>query len=80
MEVVDTIWYASVTCDTVIWDVCFGEEVSDLSGRIDDWRANDTDRVRDIGAPDVRLQEGSVYLTCVYDCTSLSVEGADVVL
>ena len=72
MKVVDTVRNTSAAC--------FGEEVRNLRGRVDDGCADDTDRVRDVGTSNVRLQERSVYLTRIDDCARLGVEGTNVVL
>jgi hypothetical protein len=60
MEVVDTIRSARIARNAIVRDVGLGEKVCDLGLGIDDRRADDTDRVGNVGTSNVRLQEGWV--------------------
>ena len=58
MEIVHSIVGSGVACSSKIRYVCLREKVGDISRRINNRSANDTNSIRDISASDVGLKKG----------------------
>ena len=80
VKVVDAIEGADVARSSEVGNVSLGEEIGNVGGRINDRSSNYTNRVWDIVASDVRLQEGGMDLTGVQCLAGLGVECSNVVL
>ena len=76
VKVIDTVERASISGITKIWYVSFGKEVNDVRSGINGWCAGDTDGIRNVGTPDVRLQERGMYLSRVDEHAGLCVQRA----
>lgn len=76
MEVIDTVVGPSVAGSSIVWDIGLREEIHNVRGRVYHGSSDNTDGVGDIGASNVRLQEGRVYLTSVDSISCFSVQSS----
>lgn len=73
MKIVDSIVGSGVTCSSKIWYVGLREKVGDISSRVNDRSANDTNKIGNICASDVGLKERIMNLSGIDRIAGLSV-------
>ena len=76
VKVINPVEGASVSGIPIIGDISFGKEVNGIRSRVDGRRAGDANGIRNVGTPDIRLQERVVYLSRVDEHPGLCVQRA----
>ena len=80
MKVIDTIVNASIPGSAEIRNISFGKKVNDVGGGVNDWCADDTNCIGNIGTTDFGLQEWRMNLSSIDEIAGLCVERPNPIL
>ena len=80
MEIVNPVKCARATSISEVRDVCLGKEICDIRCRINDWTSNNPYCIGNIGASNIRLEEGSMNLSAIEDFSRFGIECTDPIL